>query len=270
MKRRFPFAVTLFCLSCAVLPPLVRASAEAPNLPELQQGWKMAAATSVGGDDARVSQEGFDASKWYEIKRMPATVLQVLDDNGVYKDLYFGMNLAAPGDLWKQDWWYRTVPADRVFYSLIFKGLNYRADIWLNGHQVADRRRAVKLWPINEYWYFHAGANEGNNTLDNVKRVLDKRYGQSSSAEEFSRKAQLAHYEDVRAQYETYGTHWQNRKMTVHWMMNNPWPSVFGHLFDYYFKQGGGYFGAKKGLRPSASCGTTTPQATAVRRRSTS
>ena len=38
--------------------------------------------------------------------------------------------------------------------------------------------------------------------------------------------------------------------MSVHWMMNNPWPSVFGHLYDYYFKQGGGYFGAKKGLRP--------------------
>src|SRR3984893_2578989 len=111
---------------------------------------------------------------------------------------------------------------------------------------------ADKLWPINEYWYFHAGANEGNSTLDNVKRMLDKRYGPSSNAEEFSRKAQLAHFEDVRAQYETYATHWQNRKMTVHWMMNNPWPSVFGHLFDYYFKPGGGYFGAKKGLRPRA------------------
>jgi exo-1,4-beta-D-glucosaminidase len=36
----------------------------------------------------------------------------------------------------------------------------------------------------------------------------------------------------------------------IHWMMNNPWPSLFGHLFDDYFKQGGGYFGAKKGLRP--------------------
>jgi exo-1,4-beta-D-glucosaminidase len=68
--------------------------------------------------------------------------------------------------------------------------------------------------------------------------------------EEFSRKAQLAHYEDVRAQYETYATHWANRKMMIHWMMNNPWPSLFGHLFDDYFKQGGGYFGAKKGLRP--------------------
>ena len=107
-----------------------------------------------------------------------------------------------------------------------------------------------KLWPINENWYFHAGANQGNNTLENIQRVLDKRYGPSPSAEEFSKKAQLAHYEDVRAQYETYATHWANRKMMVHWMMNNPWPSVFGHLFDDYFKQGGGYFGAKKGLRP--------------------
>ncbi|GAC1693561.1 MAG: carbohydrate-binding protein [Terriglobales bacterium] len=109
---------------------------------------------------------------------------------------------------------------------------------------------ADKLWPINEYWFFHAGANEGNNRLESVQRVLNNRYGPSSSAEEFSKKAQLAHYEDVRAQYETYATHWGNRKMTIHWMMDNPWPSLFGHLFDYYFKQGGGYFGAKKALRP--------------------
>jgi exo-1,4-beta-D-glucosaminidase len=80
--------------------------------------------------------------------------------------------------------------------------------------------------------------------------VIDKRYGPSTSAEEFSRKAQLAHYEDVRAQYETYASHWTDRKMMIHWMMNNPWPSFFGHLFDDYFKQDGGFFGAKKGLRP--------------------
>ncbi|MGA8309282.1 MAG: hypothetical protein WB755_04585 [Terriglobales bacterium] len=109
---------------------------------------------------------------------------------------------------------------------------------------------ADKLWPINENWYFHAGANEGNNTLENIQRVIEKRYGPSANVDDFSRKAQLAHYEDVRAQYETYATHWANRKMMIHWMMNNPWPSLFGHLFDDYFKQGGGYFAAKKGLRP--------------------
>ena len=110
---------------------------------------------------------------------------------------------------------------------------------------------AEKLWPPNDYWFFHAGGNEGgNNTLANVRRAIDNRYGPSNSAEQLSKKAQLAYYEDVRAQYETYATHWSNRKMLVHWMMNTPWPSFFGHLYDYYFKQGGGYFGAKKGMQP--------------------
>jgi exo-1,4-beta-D-glucosaminidase len=107
-----------------------------------------------------------------------------------------------------------------------------------------------KLWPINEYWYFHAGANEGNSTLENARQVMEKRYGPSTSVEDFSRKAQLAAYEDARAKFESYATHWSNRKMVINWMLNNHWPSFFGHLFDYYFKQGGGYFGAKKALQP--------------------
>ena len=110
---------------------------------------------------------------------------------------------------------------------------------------------ADHLWPPDDYWYFHAGGNEGgNNTLANIRRVLNQRYGPTNSAEELAKKAQLAYYEDVRAQYESYATHWSNRKMVMHWMMNTPWPSFFGHLFDYYFKQGGGYFGAKKAMQP--------------------
>ena len=107
----------------------------------------------------------------------------------------------------------------------------------------------AKLWPVNDYWYFHAGAIEGNSTLENIRRVLEQRYGPSSNVEDFSRKAQLAAYEDTRAKFEAYATHWSNRKMTVNWMLNNHWPSFFGHLFDYYFKPGGGYFGAKKALQ---------------------
>ena len=109
---------------------------------------------------------------------------------------------------------------------------------------------ANKLWPINDAWYFHAGANEGNGTLANVRHVLEARYGSSNGVEDFVKKAQLAAYEDARAKYESYATHWSTRKMTINWMLNNHWPSFFGHLFDYYFKQGGGYFGAKKGLQP--------------------
>jgi len=109
---------------------------------------------------------------------------------------------------------------------------------------------ADKLWPINDDWYFHAGANEGNAMLANTRRILETRYGSSNGVDDFAKKGQLAAYEDARAKFESYSTHWSTSKMTINWMLNNHWPSFFGHLFDYYFKQGGGYFGAKKGLQP--------------------
>jgi exo-1,4-beta-D-glucosaminidase len=110
---------------------------------------------------------------------------------------------------------------------------------------------ANQLWPINKTWFFHAGSNHGNSTLANVQRAVNRRYGPSSSAEEFARKAQLAAYEDARAQFEDFAANgWTNHKMTIYWMLDSQWPSFFGHLIDYYLKPGGSYYGAMKGLRP--------------------
>ena len=108
-----------------------------------------------------------------------------------------------------------------------------------------------KLWPINDTWYFHAGSEASNATLTTIRRAVDRRYGVSNSAEEFTRKAQLAHYEGTRAQFEAFAANgWANQKMTIYWMLNSHWPSFFGNIFDYYLRPGGAYFGAKKGLRP--------------------
>ncbi|MGC1618841.1 MAG: hypothetical protein WA765_10170, partial [Candidatus Acidiferrum sp.] len=110
---------------------------------------------------------------------------------------------------------------------------------------------ADKLWPINDTWYFHSGANPGNDTLINIRHAVDRRYGDSNGAEEFARKAQLAHYEDTRAQFEAFAADgWANHKMTIYWMLNSHWPSFFGNIFDYYLSPGGAYYGAKTGLRP--------------------
>ncbi len=110
---------------------------------------------------------------------------------------------------------------------------------------------ADKLWPINDTWYFHSGANLGNDTLVNIRHALDQRYGPSSNAEEFARKAQLAHYENTRAQFEAFAANgWAHHKMTIYWMLNSHWPSFFGNIFDYYLSPGGAYYGAKAGLRP--------------------
>jgi exo-1,4-beta-D-glucosaminidase len=110
---------------------------------------------------------------------------------------------------------------------------------------------AEKLWPINEWWHYHAGSTDRNSTLANAALVVEKRYGASKDAAEFAEKAQLAHYENTRAQFEAFAANgWGDHKMTMYWMLNSHWPSFFGHIIDYYLKPGGAYFGAKKGLRP--------------------
>ena len=108
-----------------------------------------------------------------------------------------------------------------------------------------------KLWPINETWSFHAGSDPRNANLTGIRQVIDRRYGQSSGAQMFADKAQLAHYENTRAQFEAFAASgWDSHKMTIYWMLNSHWPSFFGNIFDYYLRPGGAYYGAKKGLRP--------------------
>ena len=118
----------------------------------------------------------------------------------------------------------------------------------------ASLRRFIppdKLWPINDTWYFHAGSAPTNSTLTNIRRVIDRRYGVSTSAQMFADKAQLAHYESTRAQFESFAANgWDSHKMTIYWMLNSHWPSFFANIFDYYLRPGGAYYGAKKGLRP--------------------
>ena len=107
------------------------------------------------------------------------------------------------------------------------------------------------LWPIGDTWFFHAGSDPRNAALTSAQRAINRRYGPSSSAEEFARKAQLAQYESTRAQFEAFAAQgWAEHKMTIYWMLNSHWPSFFAHIFDWYLRPGGAYFGAKTGLRP--------------------
>ena len=83
------------------------------------------------------------------------TVLEALQDDGTYPNLYYGKNLLdeVPQDLYKQDWWYRTTfkaPAGHTTYLLELPGINYRAEVWLNGHLVADNRQIVGMYTAHE------------------------------------------------------------------------------------------------------------------------
>jgi exo-1,4-beta-D-glucosaminidase len=105
---------------------------------------------------------------------------------------------------------------------------------------------ADHLWPIDDYWNFHAGGNEFKN-LKLYTDALNRRYGPSSSMEEYSLKSQAAAYEGERAMFEAYVRNKYTSTGVIQWMLNNAWPSMIWHLYDWYLMPGGGYFGAKKG-----------------------
>src|SRR5947207_15907699 len=46
--------------------------------------------------------------------------------------------------------------------------------------------------------------------------------------------------------FEAYARNKYNSTVVVQWMLNNAWPSVIWHLYDYYLVPGGGYVEAKK------------------------
>jgi exo-1,4-beta-D-glucosaminidase len=106
------------------------------------------------------------------------------------------------------------------------------------------------LWPIGPVWSYHAGKKPFD-TLSFYQTPLDKRYGTSTSAADFSRKSELQNYESERAFFEAWnGNEYTKAFGTIFWMQNNAWPSVHWSLYDYYFKPAGAYFGTKKANEP--------------------
>ena len=57
-------------------------------------------------------------------------------------------------------------------------------------------------------------------------------------------------YDGERAMFEAYGRNKYDSTGVIQWMINNAWPSMIWHLYDYYLRPGGGYFGTKKACEP--------------------
>jgi exo-1,4-beta-D-glucosaminidase len=105
------------------------------------------------------------------------------------------------------------------------------------------------LWPIDDVWNFHAGGGEFSN-LKVFTRALNERYGEASSAADYAEKSQLMTYEGERAMFEAYRRNKYVSTGVIQWMLNNAWPSMIWHLYDYYLRPGGGYFGTQKACEP--------------------
>jgi exo-1,4-beta-D-glucosaminidase len=107
----------------------------------------------------------------------------------------------------------------------------------------------IKL-PIDSVWLFHAAGGQFARLLDRFNAALSTRYGAPTTAEDYTITSQLMTYEGERAMFEAYRRNQYVSTGVIQWMLNNAWPSIYWHLFDWYLRPGGGYFGAKKANEP--------------------
>jgi beta-galactosidase/beta-glucuronidase len=139
---------------------------------ELLNNWAIKNSIEVKASDEIVSTVQYKPDAWYKTS-VPTTVLNVFVKNGTYPDPHFGMNdflipdvsdtFNAKHDLakysylkekenpWKDPYWFRTVVVLPKQYQgkqiwLTFQGINYRADVWVNGHLVANNKQTVGMF----------------------------------------------------------------------------------------------------------------------------
>jgi len=141
-KSRAPYSEAV----AIALPKGPDVVADGANQWTLAGGWHLAAAPTVKAAPAEMAAAGFDTKGWLAAT-VPGTALTTMIDRGVYPDSDYGLNnLLIPESLNKQDYWYRnefkapTTKARRL--TLTFEGINYAAEVWLNGKPLGNIKGA--------------------------------------------------------------------------------------------------------------------------------
>lgn len=108
--------------------------------------WRLQSTEIAGNDLANLSQPSYNSSSWYAISARKS-VFAGLVEAGVYdtEQLFFSKNLQETVDYlpFYSPWLYRSAlplqPQTGRHYFLQTNGITSKADIWLNGHEVADK-----------------------------------------------------------------------------------------------------------------------------------
>ncbi|MEZ5106371.1 MAG: glycoside hydrolase family 2 TIM barrel-domain containing protein [Draconibacterium sp.] len=155
----------LFVAGCKTQEPK-----EIYRVENISSGWKMQSSEKLAGaDESAVSQNNFSTDSWLEAS-VPGTVLGSMATYGVIEDPYFGINMQSVDiEQFKKPWWFRTtfnLSAEDLSkkVSLRFNGINYRADLWVNGKKVVGKDEFAGTYRmftfnINDY------VEEGENTM---------------------------------------------------------------------------------------------------------
>lgn len=108
----------------------------------LQNNWLIQSTEQVEETGTGISQETFNSTGWYSAQ-VPGTVLGILVDNGQYPNHFEGKNFEnISPEPFEKSWWFRTnfhLEAAQASKNalLSFDGINYKANIWLNGNLIA-------------------------------------------------------------------------------------------------------------------------------------
>src|SRR5215469_5791299 len=153
----------------------------------LRENWFIQSSADVRSDGPTISKCGFSTQGWYSAT-LPSTVLSALVEDKVYPDPYIGMNLRSipgtaypmfedfsniqmpPSSPFRQSWWYRTefkLPAEYKGKTLWleFDGINYRANLWMNGVQVATSEQLAGTWRLFRFDVTPVAKPGDNNAL---------------------------------------------------------------------------------------------------------
>jgi hypothetical protein len=161
----------IFFLTC-VIPEMIAAQTGPVKLVKLSRFYLQSSAV-ISAQGKELSSAAYTSTGYWFPVTVPSTVLSGLVQNKIYADPYSGMNnmlipdasdsfnhqyhleqysfLPNEPNPWKKPYWYRTVFTVPVAdagkrFQLIFKGINYRAEVWLNGKQVADSSEMVGMF----------------------------------------------------------------------------------------------------------------------------
>lgn len=160
-----------------------------------------------------------------------------------------GLKMDGPYDWIPPSYWY----ADKLGGAFGFDSeVSAGADI----PRIEDVQRMLSpqeqeaLWKYPEARQYHASADWSTfAVLTPFDTALAHRYGAPTSLADYVAKAQLDNFDNVRAQFEAFNAHMDAAKPAtgvIYWMLNNAWPSLHWHLYDYFMNPAGAYFGAKK------------------------
>jgi exo-1,4-beta-D-glucosaminidase len=106
-----------------------------------------------------------------------------------------------------------------------------------------------QVWPPSATWSYHLGSGAFAN-LKVMDAAMEAVYAKPQSAAEYERISATMEYDSERAMYEAYSGNKYVSTGVIQWMLNNAWPSMIWHLYDYYLEAGAGYFGTKKACEP--------------------